>query len=77
MGKIINAPAGTGSVTHRTAMTVIADVLKKKIHVQFNEYTVSSLVTYGPVKDLRQLAESAYTHVEWTKKKLINNKTLF
>lgn len=66
-----------GSEQPERLLTVIADVLKKKLHVQFNEYTVSSLVTFRPVKDLRQLAESAYAHVEWTKKKLINNKTLF
>lgn len=56
-------------------LTVIADFLKK-INVQFNQCT-ALLITLRPVKDLRQLADSAYTDVEWTKKKLINNKTLF
>lgn len=36
----------------------------------------SLLITLRPVKDLK-LADSAYTDVEWTKKKLINNKMLF
>lgn len=64
-----------GSECPERPLTVIADVLKKKkIHVQFNEYTVSSLVT------LQTLDSWLSLHIHMLngqRKKLINNKTLF
>lgn len=74
MGKIINAPAGTGSVTHSQTcsfmiqydsdrlehpLTVTADFLKK-INVQFNQYSLYS----SPSDQLKILDNWLILHIQ-------------